>query len=219
MMLSLQDLRAGDLMIGPIGGAAGVAAALGQIIIGEGTRIGELSARHVGIVTAPGWLAQAMPGGAEEIPMTLETHWTKRHAYIRLPEDYIGQGKDAARVASLMVEEGVGYSFGSYPALAAWKAGLPVPHLERWIDRRRPPVPVQLPHAQFPGGLRFPVEAICSVFADQAWSLVGKRVAEGVARQCVTPGLLAGQLLQRPGVRWCRPFGPEGGASCWQVQL
>lgn len=167
----------------------------------------EYSTYHTGVQTAPR-LAQAMPGGAEIVEMRQDTHWTDRHAYVRLPEDYPGQAEDAAAIARLMVAEGVGYSWGSYPALAAWRWGIRTPRLERWIGRRRPEKIAQLPssHPYKVGeaGLkvRLPVEAICSVFADQAWTLAGKRVMEGTKPQVVTPGAMAVQLWQRPGVEW-----------------
>lgn len=216
---SLADLRPGDLLFGPIGGPVGVGVALGQLALGEGVRLGRLSVRHVGIVVAGGHqeggplLAQAMPGGAEVVRMTGRTHWTSRHAYARLPEDYPGQGEDAAAVARLMVTEGVSYSFASYAALAAWRWGWKTPRLEQWMGRVQPQLALLWPSG---GGklytgadpsdsfdwVRLPVEAICSVFADQAWTLAGKRVMEGVPRQVVTPGAMALQLFHRPGVLW-----------------
>src|ERR1044071_5664033 len=106
---SLADLRPGDIMFGPIGGLVGLGVGLGQLALGEAFRMGRLSIRHVGIVveaavknSAGGvpWslprLVQAMPGGAEEITLRPSTHWTDRHAYVRLPEDYPGQAADAA---------------------------------------------------------------------------------------------------------------------------
>jgi hypothetical protein len=72
--------------------------------------------------------------------MTPDTHWTDRHAYVRLPEDYPGQAEDAATIARLFVTERVSYSFASYAALAAWKYGLRTPRLEAWIGRRREPI-------------------------------------------------------------------------------
>jgi hypothetical protein len=156
-----------------------------------------------GVITAPR-LVQAMPHGAEEIEMRYDTHWTPRHAYVRLPEDYPGQAGDAAAIARLMVREGVAYSFASYAALATWRWGWKTPRLEAWIGRRRPEV-VSLEHwsnglAGHPRGGRLPVEAICSVLADQAWSLAGKRVMVGTVPQVVTPGAMAGQVWDRPGV-------------------
>jgi hypothetical protein len=216
---SLADLRPGDIMFGPIGGLVGLGVGLGQIMLGEGVRVGKLSVRHVGVVVyaqadapefepTPPMLAQAMPGGAEIVPMTQEKHWTDRHAYVRLPEDYPGQAEDAAAIARLMVAEGVSYSFASYAALAAWRWGIKTPRLERWINRRREPGPEIRRQGPHPGQLftpRLPCEAICSVFADQAWSLAGKRVMEGVKPQVVTPGAMAIQLWRRPGVVWAGP--------------
>lgn len=204
----LEDVRPGDIMLGPIGGAAGLLVGAGQMILGEGFSVGPLQVRHIGIVveasreeipgrawplgavTAP-WLVQAMPGGAEEVPMSPERHWTSRHAYARLPEDYRGQAERAADFATAMVGAEVDYSFASYAALAAWKLGVATPRLEAWIGRR--------------DALGLPREAICSVLVDQAWSLAGKRVMDGVPHQCVTPGALAKRLLHDPDVEWGWP--------------
>src|ERR1041384_5243441 len=130
----LEDVRPGDIMLGPIGGLVGLGVGLGQLALGEGFRLGRLSIRHVGIVTrasetqgpSEAWptgiitkpyLVQAMPGGAEEVGMMVETHWTPRHAYVRLLEDYPGQAEDAAAIARAMVRKGVDYSPASYLAL------------------------------------------------------------------------------------------------------
>jgi hypothetical protein len=211
---SLADLKPGDIMFGPIGGAVGIGVGLGQLALGESVRIGKLSIRHVGIVTEarfsdfrgpgdPPRLVQAMPGGAEEIELREDTHWTERHAYVRMPEDYPGQGGDAAAIARLMVQEGVAYSPASYAALAAWRFGLKTPRLEKWIGRRRSPILVP---DTGPGlVVQLPVEAICSVLVDQAWSLAGKRVMQGVAHQAVTPGALALRLWRDSRNSWGGP--------------
>lgn len=220
-------------MFGPIGGLIpGVfPVGVGQALLAERFIAGQLDIRHVGIVVenhprmpaaeayARGLtfdhdgdsalprprLVQAMPGGAEEIEMNAG-HWTDRHAYVRLAEDYPGQARNAAAIARLMVQEKVSYSFASYAALAGWKYGLRAERLERWIGRRRPPLNVTLPSDMGRQvDLRLPCEAICSVLVDQAWSLAGKRVMEGVAHQAVTPGALAGSLLGRPGATWMIP--------------
>jgi hypothetical protein len=162
-----------------------------------------------GVIVAPR-LAQAMPGGAEIVDMTYAQHWTAKCAYARLPEDYPGQAQDAAAIARLMVQEGVGYSYGSYPALAAWHWGMSTPRLEKWIGRRREPISIpckcedpNTDHLE----VALPVEAICSVFADQAWSLTGKKIFEdGRPHQCVTPSQLGQRLLTRmDGVGWGWP--------------
>jgi hypothetical protein len=172
------------------------------------TPMGEYDTYASGVIAAPR-LAQAMPGGAEIVDMTYAQHWTSKCAYARLPEDYPGQAEDAAAIARLMVSEGVGYSYGSYPALAAWHWGLSTPRLEAWISRRRPPVetPGLAWSMSDPRMARLPVEAICSVFADQAWSLTGKKIFEdGRPHQCVTPSQLGQRLLTRmDGVGWGWP--------------
>lgn len=220
---NLYDVRPGDMYLGNIGGAVGVGVALGEIVIGDGFRIGQLSVRHIGIVTEaarpgllplnddpddvtatalPPGMAQAMPGGAEIIDLTPEHHWTPRNVFIRLPEDYPGQALDAAAVAVAMVEAGVAYSPLSYAAIGlAWR-GVDPPSLMKWIDRRRDPVGVELPSHQTTSrhAMAFPVEAICSVFADQAWTLVGKQVMPGgTPAQLVTPGGLARAWFRAPG--------------------
>lgn len=220
---SLADLRPGDVMFGPIGGIVPglFPVGVGQALLGETFHVGRLSIRHVGIVVEQQpclsvgcaasmhtRLVQAMPHGAEEITMTPETHWTDRHAYVRLPEDYPGQAADAAAIARLFVTERVSYSFASYAALAAWKYGLKTPKLEAWIGRRRPEIldvsshePALLARSE-PIEVRLPCEAICSVLADQAWTLAGHRVMQDVAHQAVTPGAMAGQLWCRAGTTW-----------------
>lgn len=218
-----QDLRPGDFFLGPIGGPTGVGVRLGQIILGEGYRTGTLHIEHAAMltqaarVTADGFtiagakLVQAMPTGAEEVPLELEKHWTPECAWVRLPETYAGQGLDAAFIARLMVAEGVGYSFASYPALAALKLGVPAPGLHAWVDRRRPPLDPELPSARTlvkPAQrtvLEIPRRAICSRLVDYAWSATGYEVLEGTRPGVATPGMLADQLSYRPLVTWCRP--------------
>lgn len=159
-----------------------------------------------GVITQPR-LVQAMPHGAEEIEMTETTHWTPRHAYVRLPEDYPGQAADAAAIARLMVTEGVDYSPASYLALALWHWGVKTPRLEKWIGRRRGPGRTTVPGSSLKVvTVQLPCEAICSVLVDQAWTLAGKKIMEGVPHQCVTPGALARRLLfSTEGAIWGTP--------------
>lgn len=197
-MSALADLRPGDIGFGPIKGGAGLLVNAGQLMLGEGFHVGDLDIRHVFVVVEESAsigtfrpsarCVEAMPSGAREA--TMRDRWTAEYAYARLPEDYPGQANDAAAIARAMI--GTPYSFASYAALAAWHFGLKTRRLESWIDRRRP-------------GTQLPAEAICSVLADQAWTLAGKTVMHGVAHQCVTPGALAGQLLRTDGVKWMWP--------------
>lgn len=211
---SLADVQPGDVVFMPMSGAPAKALVYaGQAVLGEYVRLGPLAIGHVGIVTgvpnvesptiALPSMVQAMPNGAEEITLSTATHWKPSVAFVRMPEDYPGQAQDAAAIARAMI--GTPYSFASYAALAAWKWGIKTPRLEKWINRRRESDPITFPSGHYPLAQEFvdlPAEAICSVLVDQAWSLAGKRVCEGVAHQAVTPGALALQLWRRPGVIW-----------------
>lgn len=211
MTHAITDLRPGDIGFGPLSGAAR-AAMWGQFILGEGFSVDGLNIGHVFVITEAlhdegpsaryptgvinkGSLVEAMPGGAQESPIMLE-RWTRQYAYARIPEDYPGQASHAAGIARAMI--GTPYSFASYAALAAWRLGIKTRRLEAWIDRRKPM------NNKWPT-VRLPAEAICSVLADQAWSLTGKKIMQGVAHQCVTPGALAGRLLTMDGVEWMWP--------------
>jgi hypothetical protein len=162
----------------------------------------EYQTYDTGVITAPR-LVQAMPGGAEEIELRQATHWTDTVSYVRLSEDCPGQAADAAAIARLFVSEGVRYSFLSYGALAAWKWGFRAERLARWISRTRPAIGFQGTadgYGDDDGRVALPVEAICSVLVDQCWTLAGHRVVTGTRPQIVTPGMLAMQLWNRPGV-------------------
>lgn len=225
---SLYDVRPGDMFIGNISGWVGVGVDLGETLIGDGFRIGQLSVRHIGIVTEAGEaptpdesmigrvfdvpthllgagklprMAQAMPGGAEIISLKPEQHWTPKSAFIRLPEDYPGQALDAAAVAVAMVDAGVAYSPLSYGAIGlAWR-GIDPPSLMKWIDRRREGTEGLLLPSGRRTALGLPVEDICSVLFDQAWTIGGGKqvMPEGTPAQLVTPGGLARQWFRAPG--------------------
>lgn len=215
---SLADLRPGDIGIMRMGGfiPGFLPVHVGQMMCKESFTVGPYSADHVLICVqartfgpgitgtpsvSPPRAVQAMPRGAEEIALTPAKHWTDGVIWFRLPEDYPGQAQDAAAIARLFVAEKVPYSFLSYLALAAWSRGWKAQRLEKWIDRRRPASQrLSLPSGRLGAPFGLPREAICSVLVDQSWSLAGKRVVEGVARQCVTPGMMAIQLSRRAGV-------------------
>lgn len=207
---SLANVRPGDIGVMKMGGLVPglLPVAAGMLLCGDAFRLGRRRADHVLICVesdprphAQRWgrAVQAMPRGAEEIALTPAKHWTDTVTWFRLPEDYPGQAEDAAAIARLFVSERVPYSFLSYVALAAWARGLKAERLEKWIDRHGEQVSYPTQHGpSFP--VHLPKEAICSVLVDQAWTLAGKRVMNGVQRQCVTPGAMMGQLYSRRGV-------------------
>lgn len=205
-MSSLSDLTPGDIGFGPIHGAAGALVNAGQLLLGEGFHVGRLDIRHVFVVVQVDsarriWAVEAMPSGARLV--YIGDRWTPEYAYVRLPEDYSGQGEDAAAIARAMID--TPYSFASYAALAAWRFGWHSARLEAWCDRRGKPLP-NLPRVDtWSPEQRLPREAICSVLADQAWTLAGKKVVTGTKSQIVTPGRLAAALLETPGVQWLWP--------------
>ena len=212
----IQDVRVGDIFLGPIGGIVGVGVGIGELIVDGGFHVGTVDVRHAGIVVTaqPGViytadhphglmdnfeLAQAMPGGADIVTLTYATHWTNKCLYVRLPEDYPGQAQNAAMIARLMVEHHVAYSPLSYAAIAAWHYGIHDVKLETWINRRQPSIAGPGPYGSTKP-MQLPVEAICSVFVDQAWTLAGKKIMSGVAKQAVTPSALATTLIETDGV-------------------
>jgi hypothetical protein len=232
---SIADLRPGMLGFGPIDGAARWPVWLAELLLGEGFTVGPLKIEHVFVVTSvtpslvplnESWpvayrppivtAVEAMPSGARAV--SIVDRWTPEYAYVMLPEDYPGQGEDAAAIARAMI--GTPYSPLSYAALSAWRLdmlkGKELPdgtiepsRLEAWIDRRKPDQ--MIPElTRIPGGRAgyraLPMEAICSVLADQAWALTGKQVMpKGTPHQCVTPGALGAALLEMPGAQWLWP--------------
>lgn len=193
---SLDDVRPGDFMISGQNTAPNrVLVYAGQILMRDHFRIGKFVAGHAGIVTPGGKLVEAMPKGARERDLR-ETDWSPSHAYFRLLEDYPGQAFDAASVARAMID--VPYSFASYAYIGAHLAGFQPKWLEQRIDRRDPFTQFQMPSGRMTKqGL--PLEAICSVLAEQSWTLTGKKVIHGTKPQVVAPGTLTNHLWNGRG--------------------
>ena len=202
---SLADVRPGDIGFGPLYGGWGSLAMWGEVVADGGFHVGELNVGHVYVVTqsygTSVQVVEAMPHGARSTLVGTE-RWGPKYAYCRPPEDYPGQALDAAAVAHAMI--GIPYSPASYAALAAWRFGVQTPKLEAWIDRRQGTNRILLPSGLTATDL-LPREAICSVLADQAWTLTGKSMVGGVAHQCVTPSRLATSLLAMRGAVWGGP--------------
>lgn len=193
--MSDSELRSGDLMFGPIGGFVPgfVPVGVGQLALfltrkwwrmvrspGRWFRI-----RHVGVVARlatqdENWLVQAMPRGAERVPLDPARHLTPKHVYIRPLYPFVGQGVDVAAAAIDYV--GTPYGFLTYVKLAA--GALRMPATEAWLRRiistRR--------------------DMICSQLADQALADAGYHVFDdGRLPQDVVPAELFDALMWRPG--------------------
>lgn len=195
---SLDDVRPGDFMISGQNTAPNKLLVYGgQMLMHDHFRVGRFVAGHAGIVTPGQKLVEAMPSGARERPLT-QDDWSDSHAYFRLLEDYPGQALDASLVARAMVN--TPYSFASYAAIGAFLAGYDPKWLQNYINRRRDEYTrFTLPHSGKLITAALPVEAICSVLSEQAWTLTGKKVIVGTKPQVVTPGMLTNQLWNRPG--------------------
>lgn len=213
-MITLADVRPGDIIFGPIGGLVpGVfPVGVGQVLLAD--RKARLSwrrwwkIRHVLVVTqavGPGQVlpavlgpkaVQAMPGGAEEIELTAERHWTKDYVYVRPAYDAgqpfeIGyenrsQGFKVARAARHYI--GTPYNFLTYGKLAAahLHLGLTERTLRKWISTRH--------------------DMMCSQLADQCLADAGFHVFDdGRLPQDVVPAELYRKLLGMPGTQWLTP--------------
>jgi hypothetical protein len=200
---SLNDVRAGDILISGQNTAPNkVLVYAGQWLMDQQFRIGEFAAGHAAVVTPGGKLVEAMPNGARERDLR-ETDWSPAHWYFRLPEDYPSQALDAATFARAMID--TPYSFASYAYIGAYLGGFQPEWLADRIDRRRQVKVFGLSRDWLTeratwGLYNIPLEAICSVLAEQAWTLAGKNVVHGTRPQVVTPGMLASQLCFREGV-------------------
>lgn len=205
---SLDDLRPGDFMISGQSTAPNkLLVYLGHLLIAEHFRIGKFVAGHAGIITPGRKVVEAMPSGARERDLRA-SDWSPQHMYFRLPEDYPGQHLYAASMARAMI--GTPYSFMSYVYLAAYRFGFKSKWLARRIDRRHA---VRLEYAPLTSlysdsKVMVPVEAICSVLAEQAWTLTGKTVVRGTRPQVVTPGMLTKHLCGRSDII-------RGGMDVW----
>lgn len=203
MITSLADLRPGDLGFGPIGGAAGLIAKAGQLLLGERVRLGRVSIDHVFVVTEaatlvsglsstwnPVMAVEALPGGAKEV--SIADRWTDRYAYVR--PNYPGTewcGALVAEKARAMV--GTPYSFLDYLALAARER-----HLSSWLPDA---IEDRIAQRVLSSG-----HMICSQLADQALTRAGYQVFDdGRLSQEVTPGALLYQLVHMLGGRMYIP--------------
>lgn len=194
--MDVSDLREGDIGFGPIGGFIP-----GVLPVGAGQVWLSMTdkeafkhwrewweVRHVFVVTRsnPAWIAQAMPGGMEEIELDPAKHWTSKHVYVRPGYESKHRALWVATHASIMADRSIPYAFEDYAAIAAKRAGINTPRLDEFISR--------VDEAGYPR------RAICSQAADACLTLAGHKVFDdGRLPQNVTPHELFLQLIKAPG--------------------
>ena len=177
-MGSLADLQPGDIAIGPIHGFTGAFVGMAQLalatvepgliwrqgpgewfrkrhagVITEASRTLPPMSIHkdhlyeTGVITAPR-MVQAMPGGAEEIELRIDTHWTPEWTFIRpmyVTAEMMGvggmdshggahQGRTVADAARRYI--GTPYDFATYAAIPPYRAGMRGRRIERIISGR-----------------------------------------------------------------------------------
>jgi hypothetical protein len=165
--------RPGDAGFATIAGAVGEIPYWGQALLRDGCRFDHVFwvVNAIGDPHFPdGRIVQAMPHGAEYQP--LEPRLKPGFAYASVPliDD---QRSMVPAIAAGFVEarggRGIGYSWLSYPAIAAVQYHIPIPHLKAYIGKR--------------------TDLICSQLVDEGLRRVGHQVFDdGRWRGDVTPG-------------------------------
>lgn len=188
------ELRSGDLLFCGIGGFVPgfVPVGVGQAALFVTRRWWRMvfsarqwfHLRHVAVVDvtrATPYLIQAMPRGAERVPLDPAKHWVAGCVYVR--PGYAGEAEQGLDVADAAIDYvGTPYGFLTYLKLAAgaFRFRLTEAWLRRLISTRR--------------------DMICSQLADQALADAGHHVfTDGRLPQDVVPAELFDALMSQPG--------------------
>lgn len=188
------ELRSGDLLFCGIGGFVPgfVPVGVGQLALFLTRRWWRVvfsarqwfHLRHVAVVdvtTSPPYLVQAMPRGAEYVPLSAAKHFTAGCVYVR--PDYAGGAEQSVKVVDAACEYvGVPYGFLTYLKLAAgaFRMRLTEGWLRKALSTRR--------------------DMICSQLADQALADAGHHVFDdGRLPQDVVPAELFDAVMSQPG--------------------
>jgi hypothetical protein len=135
------DPRPGDVGFSTIAGAGGAVPYWGQALLKDGCRFDHAFwvVNAIGDPEFPdGRIIQAMPRGAEYQPLLPRLTPGFAFASVPLSDE---QRADVPRVAQVLMTAGphgrpIGYSFLTYPVLAAIQFHIPVPHAEAYIGRK-----------------------------------------------------------------------------------
>jgi hypothetical protein len=185
-IITIDDLRPGDIGFGPIGGRVGMGVRVALAIADGGApfqhvfQITEASERDLPVVGP--WAVEAMPRGA--VHVDIRNRWTREYCYVR-PDYELGQGWQVAQSALALI--GTPYSYADYLALAAHHLHLPVPHLDKYITTSK--------------------HMICSQLVDHCLSVNGWHpFNDGRLSQDVTPSALFNELDRRkPRLQFAYP--------------
>lgn len=223
-MITLADVRPGDIVFGPIGGfVPGIfPVAAGQFLLAD--RKARLTwrrwrkIRHVLVVTKAGRFSsmsglnyfvdeqvaplavQAMPSGAEEIELSAARHWTSEYVYVR--PNYQRWANPASMVNLAYKEAEMAFDV----AHAAQRyVGTPYGFLtyaallaEHVLPGRQEWLSKYISSRK---------EMICSQLADQALADAGFHVFDdGRLPQDVVPAELFRALIDRPGTQYVVPL-------------
>jgi hypothetical protein len=133
----MTNVRPGDVGFSTIAGIGGAIPMWGQALLRDACRfdhafwvVREIGDRHY----PDGLIVQAMPRGAEYQP--LRPRLTPGHAYASVPlsdAQRLMVPATARTFTDARGGRGIGYSFLSYPALAAIQWHLPIPRLKAYI--------------------------------------------------------------------------------------
>lgn len=135
----------GDIGLTSVEGIVGKLIRLGQFFNGDGFSRYE----HAFIVLEDGMLVEAMPGGAQIVP--LSEYDDREVLYVR-PSGLTAE--DRQRICAIArAFEGTPYSFVDYTAIAAHRLHLPLPGLREFVESTD--------------------HMICSQLVDRAYSLAG----------------------------------------------
>lgn len=185
-MITLADLRPGDLGFCNIDGRAGKLVKFGQWLLAK-TEPDEVKINHVLVVTGAGeWphAVQAEPGGATEVALNAG-YGVRDFVYLR-PAYKIGAtgyGSTGERVAAAArAQIGTPYSFADYAVLLGYHLGIDAGPIRRYVTDSG--------------------HEICSQLADESLRRAGVHAfTDGRLPQDVMPIELYRVILARPGTQ------------------